>query len=150
MKALLFLAPLLLAAAPQTTPAPFAPIDGLPIDVIPKQELPTKGCSAYLWTIGGTRALVAMAGAEPARLRVAIDGKIVDLDRSGQVGAGGFGFADATEYGAGPLVAKLTIKIETRESLTAGAIVPEGTLQIDRTGQDSIVLPVAGIIGCAT
>lgn len=148
MKTSLFLAPLLLAAAPQAT-APLAPIDGLPVDAIPQQALPAKGCAAYLWTMSGTRALVAMAAAEPARLRVAIDGKLTDLDRSGQVGAGGFGFATDTAYGAGPLVARLSMKIETRETLSGGAMVPEGLLQIERSGQDTVVLPVAGIIGCA-
>ncbi|MEG3174938.1 hypothetical protein U1872_01750 [Sphingomonas sp. RB3P16] len=150
MKALLFAAPLLLAAAPQAAPvAALASIDGLPIGAIPRQELPAKGCAAYLWTASGTRTLVAMAGADPARLRLAVDGKITDLDRTAQVGAGGFGFAEKNDYGAGSIAAKLTMRIETRESIRDGAVVPEGLLEIDRSGQDSIMVPVAGIIGCA-
>jgi hypothetical protein len=151
MKALLFLAPLLLAAAPQAAPPappPLASIDGLPIGAIPKQALPAKGCAAYLWSASGTHALVAMAGADPARLRLAIDGKLTDLDRSAQSGVSGFGFAESNAYGGGSLIAKLTMKIETRDSITAGAVVTEGLLQIDRTGQDSILVPVSGLIGC--
>uniref|UniRef100_UPI0035C97B28 hypothetical protein n=1 Tax=uncultured Sphingomonas sp. TaxID=158754 RepID=UPI0035C97B28 len=153
MKALLVLAPILLAAAPQAAPQaalpPLASVDGLPIGAIPRQDLPAKGCAAYLWTASGTRALVAMAVADPARLRLSIGGTLTDLDRSAQVGASGFGFAEKNEYGGGALVAKLTMKIEARASISAGAIVPEGLLQIDRAGQDTIMLPVAGIIGCA-
>jgi len=38
---------------------------------------------------------------------------------------------------------------ETRTSITGGGVVPDGILQLDRTGQDSVVIPVAGLIGCA-
>ena len=142
---------LLLAAAVQAAPpvAPTPSIDGLPIGAIPRQDLPTRGCAAYLWTASGTRALVAMAQADPARLRLSIAGTIIDLERSGQVGAGGFGFAETNDYGSGSTAARLTLKIETRGSITAGAVVPEGILQLDRAGQDSVVVPVAGLIGCA-
>ena len=151
MSITLFLAALAQAAA-VVTPAPS--VDGLPIGAIPKQDLPARGCAAYLWTTGaagsGTRALVAMAQADPARLRLSIGGTIVDLERSAQVGAGGFGFAETSDYGGGSTAAKLTMKIETRDSISGGAVVPEGVLQLDRVGQDSIVVPVAGLIGCAT
>lgn len=145
---LLFLAPVLISF--QAAPAPS--VDGLPIGAIPRQSLPARGCAAYLWTVpaaGGMRALVAMAQADPARLRLSLGGTIVDLDRSAQVGAGGFGFSETGEYGGGSVSAKLTMKIETRASVVAGAVVPEGVLQIDRAGQDSVVVPVAGLIGCA-
>ncbi|MDY7525434.1 hypothetical protein [Sphingomonas sp. 10B4] len=152
MKALLLLAPLVIAAAPQATPVPpaqpLASVDGLPIGAIPKQDLPARGCAAYLWTASGTRALIAMVGADPARLRVSVQGKVTDLDRSAQTGASGFGFPERAEYGGGPLVAKLTMKVETRESISGGAVVPEGLLEIDQAGQDTIIVPVAGLIGC--
>lgn len=152
MKALLLLAPLLVAAAPQAAPVtpaqPLASVDGLPIGAIPKQDLPARGCAAYLWTASGTRALIAMVGADPARLRVSVQGKVTDLDRSAQTGASGFGFPERAEYGGGTLVAKLTMKVETRESISGGAVVPEGLLEIDQAGQDTVIVPVAGLIGC--
>ena len=140
---------LLAAALAQAAAAPPSSIDGLPIGAIPRQDLPARGCAAYLWTASGTRALVAMAQADPAQLRLSIGGTIIDLERSGQVGAGGFGFAETNDYGGGSTAAKLTLKIETRGSIVAGALVPEGILQLDRAGQDSVVIPVAGMIGCA-
>lgn len=146
----LLLAPLLLAAAPQSTPLPPS-IDGLPIGAIPKQQLPRRGCAAYLWTVtaGGTRALVAMAQADPASLRLSVGGTIVDLERTAQSGTAGFGFAQTNDYGGGSISAVLTLRTETQEALTQGAVVPEATLRLDRAGQDSVVMPVSGLIGCA-
>ena len=156
MNAFPILAALSLAATPQAAPTPAPPVasvDGLPIGSIPQQELPKQGCAAFLWTASGTRALIAMAGAgtgaEPARLRLSLGGKITDLERSGQLGAPTFGFGDTITYGGGSTSAKLTMRIETRTSITGGGVVPDGILQLDRTGQDSVVIPVAGLIGCA-
>lgn len=142
----LLLVPLLLAAAPQASPQS---IDGLPIGAIPPQELPRHGCAAYLWTASGTRALVAMAQADPATLRLSVGGTIVDLERTAQSGAAGYGFSANNAYGGGSTTAELTMRIETRESLSRGAVVPEATLRLDRAGQDTIVVPVSGLIGCA-
>ena len=92
----------------------------------------------------------AMAQADPGRLRLSIGGTMTDLDRSAQSGAGGFGFGESNDYGAAGISAKLTMKIETRESISSGAVVTEGLLQLDRAGQDTVVVPVGGLIGCAT
>jgi hypothetical protein len=137
----------MLVAATQA--APPASIDGLPLGGLPKQALPAKGCAAFLWSATGTRALVAMATADPAQLRLSIGGTITDLARDQQQGAEGFGFADTIVYKAGDVTATLTMTIATRGDLKDGASVPEGTLRFDRTGQDSVVLPVAGLVGCA-
>jgi hypothetical protein len=159
MNALPILAAVLLAATPQAAPKeapPPAPVvasvDGLPIGSIPRQELPKQGCAAYLWTASGTRALVAMAsaaaGTDPARLRLSLGGKITDLARSGQLGATALGFPETTTYAGGGTTIKLTMRIETRTSITDGGAVPDGILELDRTGQDSVIIPVAGLIGC--
>lgn len=130
----------------QTVPP--ASIDGLPLGAIPRQTLPEHGCAAFLWSVGTTRALVAMASAEPATLRLSIDGTITDLARDTQQGAAGFGFAETTAYRAGATTATLVMSVKTRGDLKEGAAVPEATLRLDRDGKDSIVLPVAGMIGC--
>lgn len=141
---------LLLAAqaAPSIAP-PSSSVDGLPIGAIPRQDLPRTGCAAYLWKARGTQAMLAMAQADPARLRLSVGGTITDLERVSQVGAGGFGFAETTDYGGGSITATLTLKIETHGELSGGAAVPEATLRLDRAGQDTIIVPVAGLIGCA-
>lgn len=143
--------PLALAlAAPAPPSRPPASIEGLPIGGIGKQTLPAKGCAAYLFTAAGEqRVLIAMASADTATLRIAIDGKTQDYARTAQSGSGGFGFSGTTEYRGGDVTATLDMTIVTRGDVTGGAIVPRATLRIDRMGKDSVVIPAAGLIGCA-
>lgn len=141
------IAALVLPLILQVTAAPG--IAGLPLGPIGKQALPAKGCAAYLWSAGTENALVAMAVAEPAQLRLAIDGKIADYARTAQSGGGGgYGFSAIGEYRGGDVTATLDMAVVPRAGLSNGAAVPEGTLRVDRPGKDSIVLPVAGLIGC--
>ncbi|WP_260598612.1 hypothetical protein [Sphingomonas endolithica] len=138
---------LLLALAAQTPPAAAAP--GLPIAALPRQEMPARGCAAYLFTRGEKPVFMAMASADPAQLRLSLNGTITDIARAAQSGAGGFGFAGVTDYAGGDVRATLDMTIETRADVTDGAAVSAATLRIDRTGQDSVVMPLAGIVGCA-
>lgn len=135
----------LLAAAGQ---APAGALDGLPLAALPRQDLPATGCAAYLFA-PGSRTLLAMATADPARLRLAIDGRIADLPRQSQQGTGGYGFSGTTAYRAGDVTAVLDMTIANRSDLTGGAAVPQALLSIDRAGRDGVALPVAGLIGCA-
>lgn len=134
-----FLALLLLAA----------PLDGVPLGVLPRQELPATGCAAYLWTAGETRTLIAMAVAAPAQLRLSLDGAIVDLPRTAQNGAATLGLTENADYAAPGTRATLDLRIETRGDLTKGAAIPEGSLRLDRDGKDGVVVPVTGLVGCA-
>lgn len=118
------------------------------LDALPKQALPAKGCAAYLWSVADRR-FVAMASAEPASLRLSLDGKVIDAARASQSGQGDYGFAGQMGYASGETVATLEMTITRRADLIAGAAVPSGTLTIVRGGGDSLVVPVAGLIGCA-
>lgn len=143
---------LLIAAAVQAaTPAKTVPGDTTKapatLGPIGKQAMPARGCAAYLWSTGD-RALVAMATADSARLRLAVDGKPVDYARVDEGGPGGYGFAGVTTYRGGDLTVALDMTIVTREDLASGAMVPNATLRLERPGRDTIVLPVAGMIGC--
>jgi hypothetical protein len=133
--------------APPAPPPP-ASVDGLPIGAIPKQELPAKGCAAFLWTRGPSHALVAMAVAETPALRIAIDGKIQDYALSAQHGTGGYGFSESSEYRGGDVTATLDLQIDA-SAVQGGARLGDSTLRIDRPGRDSVVVPVGGMIGCA-
>ena len=136
---------LLLLAATTTLPRS---IDGLPIGALPRQTLPAQGCAAYLFTVGATRALAAVATAQAGQLRLALDGRVVDLSREAGGPAGAFGFAPATTY-RGDVTAVLELAVAERRELAKGALVPTATLRIDRNGGDSVVIPMAGMIGCA-
>jgi len=143
MKALAILS-MLVATAQAAPPA----LEGLPLAELPKQQLPAKGCAAFLWTASGTRTLVAMATADPAQLRLSLGGTITDLARASAQGDPSFGFARSADYGSGDVTATLDMTVTARGDIKDGASVPEGTLRLDRKGQDGVVLPVVGLIGC--
>ena len=134
--------------APQEAPI-VASVDGLPIGAIPKQQLPLKGCAAFLWTRGPSHALVAMATADPAAIRMTIDGKVQDFAMTAQNGAGGYGFSASTEYKGADVTATLDMTIAESADMKGGARVGDSTLRIDRPGRDTVVVPVGGLIGCA-
>lgn len=142
---------LLLALAVQAaTPAAQTPAIGgaSSLGPIGRQALPARGCAAYLWSIAD-RQLVGMASVDPATLRVSIGGRTLDLARTAVSGATALGFAATTDYRGEGVTARLTMEVVQQEGLTAGARVPGGALQIDRPGADGVVVPVAGLIGCA-
>ena len=143
MKALAILS-MLVATAQAAPPA----LEGLPLAELPKQQLPAKGCAAFLWTASGTRTLVAMATADPAQLRLSLGGTITDLARASAQGDPSFGFAKSADYGSGDVTVTLDMTVTARGDIKDGASVPEGTLRLDRKGQDGVVLPVVGLIGC--
>lgn len=122
--------------------------NGVSIGAIPKQQLPATGCAAFLWSAGEKRTLVAMVVADPAQIRLSVDGVVADYPRLEQSGTGGYGFAALTRYVLGDVTATLDMSIATRADMTQGATVPDATLRIDRAGHDTIIMPVAGLIGC--
>ncbi len=139
-------------AAASATPRlidPLTSVDGLPIGMLPSQRLPDRGCAAFLWTRTPSMALVAMATTDPASLRLSIDGKQADLPISAQNGIGGLGFSQITEYASKGVTATLQITVRTDAGTPKSGSIADATLRIDRTGRDSIVVPVAGAIGCA-
>lgn len=123
--------------------------DAPALGAIGRQALPAAGCAAYLWDNARRRRLVAMATAEPARLRLSLDGRTLDLGRSAGTGAAGFGFPGVAEYRGEGVLAVLDMAAEARADLQGGGVVPAGTLRIERPGRDVLVAPVAGLIGCA-
>lgn len=136
---------ILFAAALAQTPG----ATGITLGAIGRQSLPAHGCAAYLWS-AADRRFVAMATADPATLRLSIDGKMVDLARSAQQGSVSLGLASSTSYVADDMSARLEMTIVPRENLTAGAQIPEGSLEISRAGQDGLIVPVAGLVGCTS
>lgn len=118
------------------------------LSAIGKQSLPPNGCAAYLWNTDEPRQLIAMATAEPGTLRVSLDGKTLDLPRTAAEGAAARGLAAVSRYAAGDVTASLELSAIERPDLRDGALAPEAMLIVERTGKDTIVMPVAGLIGC--
>ncbi|MGA1800121.1 hypothetical protein VH567_15220 [Sphingomonas sp. 4RDLI-65] len=133
-------------APPPATNAGANPGPG-PLGAIGKQALPARGCAAYLWNVDGNRQLVAMASADPAQIRLTIDGKSTDYALATQSPAVGFGFGGVSVYRGGDVTATLDMTVATRADISAGATV-SATVRIDRPGRDTVVVPVGGLIGC--
>ena len=133
---------------PPAAPPIVASIDGLPIGAIPKQDLPVKGCAAFLWTRGPSQAMIAMAIADPATIRLTIDGKVQDFALSAQTGEGGYGFSHITEYKGGDVTATLDMTLVAENNLAGGARIADASLRIDRPGRDTVVVPAGGLVGC--
>ncbi|WP_233150578.1 hypothetical protein [Sphingomonas mollis] len=132
--------------APQTA-APQGAVPPVPGE-LGRQPLPAQGCAAYLWNVSD-RKLVVMAGADPALVRLVLGGKAIDLARESESGLGGFGFAGRTAYRNSDVTVTLDMTVQTQADLTDGGAVPQGTLTLERGGADAVVIPVAGLIGCA-
>lgn len=131
--------------------APSAPVATAPAPVpgaLDPQSMPRRGCAAFLWSVAD-RKLVGMATAEAGTLRMALGAKPVDYPRVAQSGEGGFGFATQTRYASGDVTITLDMTVSTRAELTDGGLVQQGTLTIQRTGADTVLVPVGGLIGCA-
>jgi hypothetical protein len=114
-----------------------------------KQALPPSGCAAFLWSRSEPPQLVAMVAAEPGSLRLQVDGKPVELPRIGADGIAGRGLAATSRYAAGEVSATVELSALERPDLTAGALVPQATLTVERKGHDTIIAPAGGLIGCA-
>ena len=110
------------------------------------QALPAQGCAAYLWSLSEPRVLVAMV--EPARLHLQLDGKPLDLARIGSEGEARLGLAATTRYVAGPVSATVELAVVERPDIASGALVQRSTVTLERAGQDAVVTPVAGLVGC--
>ncbi len=139
----------LLALVQAAAALPADSIDGLPLSTLPRQELPARGCAAYLFSTGQVRGLAAVVTADPATLRIALDGSVRDLPRGGVAGTVALGLNAESVYRAGEVTATVQLTIEPRPNLNNGAAVPSATLRLDRTGQDTLVVPLAGLVGCA-
>ncbi len=136
------------AAAPAPPANPGSNPGPGPLGAIGTQKLPAKGCAAYLWSMDAGRQLVAMATADPAQIRLAIDGKTSDYAMATQSPAIGFGFGGVTEYRGADVTATLDMAVAVRADISAGATVTAATLRIDRPGRDTVVMPVGGLVGC--
>lgn len=116
------------------------------LGAIGPQTLPPSGCAAYLWSRGTPPRLVAMAS---GTLRLSIDGKPVDLARTAAEGVAARDVPAGARFAAGDITATLQLSAVERPDLADGAVVPDGLLTVARAGADTIVAPVAGLIGCA-
>ena len=143
--------PAMLIATGQAAPPSL--IEGTPLGraIARAGTLPAKGCAAYSSGPPATaRTLVAMMPM-PIRAATAVARRHHPqrIWRATGQGDAGFGFAPTAVYRVpGDVMVTLDMTIAARGDLKDGAAVSDGTLRLDRKGQDGIVLPIVGLIGC--
>jgi hypothetical protein len=137
----------LLLAAVQAAPAPAPPASPLPFDELPPQTLAPQSCAMFLWDRASRRRIV-MATAVPPALRVTIAGKpLVLAPAQPATGATVMGFAPHASFGDAALLVTLDLAIIASEG--GGAVIRDGIVTVARAGGDTVVAPVAGLIGCS-
>jgi hypothetical protein len=129
-------------------PAPMMSVDGLPIGNIPRQQLAPGKCAAFLWTQSPSHALVAMISSDPPFIRYAPGGVVTDLARTAMGGDGKFGISTQGSFAGGDATIDIDLTMEDRADIKDGAAIPSGTLSIGKAGADTVVVPVAGLVGC--
>ncbi|BBE34241.1 hypothetical protein [Sphingosinicella microcystinivorans] len=118
-----------------------------PLAELPQQDLQQGQCGMALWQRTEPARRIAFVLDEPATIRIVDDGKVIVLARTASEGDPVVRHAPVQRFaGAGHSVT-IDVRMEQREGLTAGAIIPEGTLT-SQSARGSVVLPVFGLIGC--
>lgn len=150
------LAGLLLAACagqaglsdPVSTPAQLLVTPETPLAEIPPQELAAGQCGLALWQrTEPARRILFVTNQPPAALIVA-GGAVIVLPRTQTSGDSSFGHAPQQRFEAGGHVVAFAIKIEPREGLVGGAVIPDGSLTYRNAAFGTVILPVFGLIGC--
>lgn len=118
-----------------------------PLAELPQQELQQGQCGMALWQRTEPARRIAFVLDEPPSARIVDGGKVVVLARTASEGDPIVRHAPVQRFaGAGHSIA-IDVRIEQREGLLAGAVIPEGTLTW-QSARGSVVLPVFGLIGC--
>lgn len=118
-----------------------------PLAELPQQELQQGQCGMALWQRTEPARRIAYILDEPPSARIVDGGKVVVLARTASEGDPIVRHAPVQRFaGTGHSIA-IDVRIEQREGLLAGAVIPEGTLTW-QSARGSVVLPVFGLIGC--
>lgn len=138
------------AAAPRTGSAP-PPQSPLPLAELPAQALPKGRCALFLWErAAGPGRRILMATAQPGAARIAWRGGIVDLPQTAASGEAVFGIAPTASYRGTGLSIDLALDFAAGTPLAGGLVVREGSLSFTPAGGDTVIVGVAGLIGCGS
>jgi hypothetical protein len=148
---LAFAAALLLAgcaAAPRPGVAP-PPQSPLPLAELPAQALPKGRCALFLWErAAGPGRRILMVTAQPGQARVVWRGAVVDLPQTAASGEAAYGIAPKASYAGAGLTIDLDLDFAAGTPLAGGLVVRDGSLAFTPAGGDTVIVGVAGLIGC--
>lgn len=125
----------------------------LPLDELPPQRLAPQQCALFLWDRDSQRRIAMASSAPPAPaagaspgLTIVTGGRIQRLAATDSAGVPVLGFAPHASYRGGDLTITTDLGIEPTP--VGGAIVRDGTLTLTLADGTTVVVPVAGLIGC--
>ncbi|MGF7147895.1 hypothetical protein FHS96_001504 [Sphingomonas zeicaulis] len=134
-------------AMPHRAAIPAAP-PARGLGVLPPQAAPRAGCGLYLYVGSAGQALVLAADSSTGTARIMLDGLVAVLPFAGFEGVPRTGFSPRMRYASDAVAVDLDLDMDDRREMTDGAAIERGALRLDRTGGDSIALPVKGVIAC--
>jgi hypothetical protein len=136
-------------------PAPAAPADPVtppgpigPLAELPPQTLAPGQCALFLWERAPSARRLAMLSAAPPYARVMTAAGVRDLAQTGGAGEPRFGLTPEASYADATLALRVNLRFEEAQGLVGGALARDGALSIETPGGDTVVVPVAGILGC--
>lgn len=118
-----------------------------PLAELPQQELQQGQCGMALWQRSEPARRIAFILDEPPSARIVDGGNVIALARTSAEGDPIVRHPPVQRFAGAGHSLTIDVRIEQREGLLAGAIIPEGTLTW-QSARGSIVLPVFGLIGC--
>ncbi len=118
-----------------------------PLAELPQQDLQQGQCGMALWQRTEPARRIAFVVDEPATIRIVDSGKVIALARTASEGDTIVRHAPLQRFAGEGHSIVIDVRIEQREGLFQGAIIPEGTLTW-QSARGSVVLPVFGLIGC--
>ena len=122
--------------------------DPSPLGTLPRQALDRGSCAAFLWEVTEPPRLVLMLRAGSGAARAMFSGAVRDLAQAAASGEAVRGIAPKARYGTDGSALDVDLVIEERSGLADGAVIPSGTVNMQRPGGDTVVMPVSGMIAC--
>lgn len=135
-------------SGPRPATSALAPVaDGIPLGALPQQALGKGECGLFLWKTGASARLVLMAKSGPPPFaRLLLDGAAIDLPRLDD--GGDLAQTPNARYGNGSVTVSIDVVIEPRRGLSDGALIPSGSIRVDRRAGDGFVVPATGLLAC--
>ncbi|MEM1020734.1 MAG: hypothetical protein AAGJ09_09640 [Pseudomonadota bacterium] len=147
--ALILLAGCSKTAEPPVAQAPLENTSGLALGPIAQQGLSLGQCGLALWTKTTGQTRLFYATDTPAEALISHNNAETVLQRVSQSGGLARGFPPQQRYRAGDMVLDVDVEIETRDGMLSGAVIRDGVISFRaQQDQETLVVPVVGIIGC--
>jgi hypothetical protein len=116
---------------------------------LPPQRVEKGACAMVLWERGSRRRIAFWPAAGALTLGLESGPvRLAPVPGSGS-GAPVLGLLPKAGFGGEGLAAVIEVEVTTSEATPRSAAVPDGVLRLTGPGGEEMLVPVAGVIGCA-